>query len=69
MTDRSRFAINRDRQRGGPPRVVQKCGEGLGACRRHQLAGENPLHCPLCAPWWKAHQHRMYVQRKARQKG
>jgi hypothetical protein len=25
--------------------------------------------CALCEPVWKAHQHRMYVQRKARQKG
>jgi hypothetical protein len=25
--------------------------------------------CALCDPVWKAHQHRMYVQRKARQKG
>jgi hypothetical protein len=67
MVSRSRFAVYRDRQRGGPPRVVQKCGEGLGACRRHQLAGEKM--CALCEPVWKAHQHRMYVQRKARQQG
>jgi hypothetical protein len=67
MTTRSRFAEYRDRQRGGPPRVVQKCGEGLGACRRHQNDGEKL--CELCAPVWAEHQHRMYEKRKARRKG
>ena len=61
MTDRSRFAEYRDRQRGGPPRQLEPCGT-IAAARRHQRAGE-PL-CDLCAPVWAEHQHQMYVKRK-----
>lgn len=32
--ERSRFAVYRDRVRGGPPRVLQPCGT-LAAYRRH----------------------------------
>jgi hypothetical protein len=66
MTERSRFAEYRDRRRGGPPRTLEPCGT-KGAARRHQRNGEEL--CALCEPVWKAHQHEMYVQRKARRKG
>ena len=64
MPDRSRFAEYRDRLRGGPPRALVKCGEGVGACRRHQRNGEKL--CALCEPVWAAHQHQQYLRRKGR---
>jgi hypothetical protein len=61
MPDRSRFAEYRDRQRGGPPRVLQPCGT-YAAAKRHQRRGE-----PLCEPCRAAladHQRAMYLKRK-----
>jgi hypothetical protein len=62
MTDRSRFAEYRDRQRGGPPRRLQPHGT-VAAARRHQRAGETL--CAKCAEAWRAHQADMYRQRKS----
>lgn len=63
MTARSRYALRRDRLRGGPPRELQPCGT-IGAIRRHQRAGEKL--CDLCAPVEAERQARLYRARKAR---
>lgn len=63
MTERSRFALYRDRLRGGPPRELQPHGT-IGGARRHHRAKE-PM-CAACAVVWKEHQAKMYRQRKNR---
>lgn len=66
QTERSRFALYRDRKRGGPPqpRAVQPHGT-WAAVRRHMRAKE-PL-CDECVIARREHQREMYRKRKQRQ--
>lgn len=62
-TTRSRYAVYRDKLRGGPPSPVElrPCGT-VAAARRHERAGE-PV-CDACAAAVKEHNARQYQARK-----
>lgn len=60
---RSRYAIYRDEQRGGPPRRLKPCGT-YPAAMRHKRYGEDLD--PACAQALADHQHQMYLKRKAK---
>jgi hypothetical protein len=59
--ERSRWALRRDRLRGGPPRQLQPHGT-VAAYRRHQRAGEPP--CGPCRVAWSDYQAEQYRKRK-----
>jgi hypothetical protein len=60
-SERSRWAIYRDRKRGGPPRKLRPHGTVAGY-RRHQRAGEEP--CDPCRVAWSDYQHELYLKRE-----
>lgn len=63
--ERSRYALYRDRKRGGPPQPREVKPHGTWAAVRRHMRAKEPL-CPECVEARRAHQREMYKQRKQR---
>lgn len=61
--ERSRYAVYRDKQRGGPPRRLKPHGTYAAFCR-HLDHGEEP--CEPCRQAERNYQNEQYEKRKAR---